>query len=777
MKIYLIIILVLIGSLANAQTKTDANVFGDVKTKGEHLAGVTIYVKGTNIGTFTDKSGHYFLINLPEGEHTVEARLIGYKTAGKKVISEKGKTVELNFELVEESIGMEEIVVTGTRTEKRKTESPVIVNSLDGNALNLVNATSISEGLCFQPGLRLETDCQTCNYTQLRMNGLGGAYSQILINGKALFSPILGLYGLEQISSNMVERIEVVRGGASALYGTSAIGGTVNIITKFPDNNDYSISMVNSLINNSAGESNINAGLSFSSDSRKEGVAFFATRRERGAYDHNGDGFSELPKLENNSFGLNLYYRPEFRHSLELNLSSVYEFRRGGDKIEAPAHQAEQSEERSHNIFFGSLDYTFYYDDFKSTAKAYAGFQNTGRKHYTGIIPDASVNDSSAYINHFLNPPYGMTENTTLQGGLLINHSIDNIYGIITASAGLEFTSDRLHDRIGAYGYNINQNTENIGSYLQLDWKIFPGLTLLAGVRADKHNFIDNIVLNPRAAILYNFFDDAQFRLSYSTGFRAPQAFDSDIHIAFAGGGIQRIELDNNLRKETSQSISSSINFDFPGEHYIYGFTLEGFFTELNDVFVLEEAGVNESGNSILVKRNGGNAEVLGITFEARFNYDRKFQAESGFTLQRSEHGNAVKWSKNLPGVKEFLRTPDSYGYFTLSYTPGYPLKASVSGVFTGPMQAPHYGSPNKEGNPTEDILIITEAFFDIGTKLSYVLPFDFLESGIEISAGIQNIFNSYQNDFDKGKTRDSNYIYGPSKPRTIYFGLKVGKG
>lgn len=777
MKIYLLFFFFFEVYISFAQPKTDANVFGDVKSKGEHLTGVTIYVKGTTIGTITDKSGHYFLVNLPEGEHIVEARMIGYKKAEKKVITEKGKSIELNFNLEEDQIGTEEVVVTGTRTEKRKTESPVIVNSIDGQSLNLVNANSVSEGLCFQPGLRLETDCQTCNYTQLRMNGLGGAYSQILINGKALFSPILGLYGLEQISSNMVERIEVTRGGGSALYGSSAIGGTVNIITKFPENNNYNISMINSLINNSVSESNLNAGFSFSSDSRKEGVTFFATRRTREAYDHNGDGFSEMPKLENNSFGVNLYYRPEFQHSLELNLSSVYEYRRGGDRIDAPPHEAEQSEERDHNILFGSLDYTYYYDDFRSSAKIYGGFQNTGRKHYTGIIPDFSANDSSEYFNHFINPPYGTSKNTTIQGGLLINHFNDDIYGNLTVSAGIEFLYDDMNDEIEAYNYIINQKTENIGSYLQLDWQLTPELTILSGLRADKHNFIDGIVINPRAAILYNFFENAQFRLSYSTGFRAPQAFDSDIHIAFAGGGIQKIELDKNLNKETSQSISSSINIDFPDEHYIYGFTIEGFFTELNDVFILEKIGTTNDGNSILQKKNGNKAEVYGLTFETRYNYDRKFQIEAGYTFQKSRYENPVKWSETVPGTKDFLRTPDSYGYFTISYTPDFPIKTSISGVYTGSMKLAHYGSLNDLGNPLEDMLITSELFFEMGAKISYILPFEFLESGIEISAGIQNIFNSYQDDFDKGKTRDSNYIYGPSKPRTIYFGLKVGKG
>ena len=136
---------------------------------------------------------------------------------------------------------IEQIVITGTRTPKRKTNSAVIVNLINSKTLDQVVATTLSEGLKYQPGLRVETDCQTCNYTQLRINGLQGGYSQILINSRPIFSPLMGLYGMEQIPTNMIDRIEVVRGGVSALYGSSAIGGTVNVITKIPDGNTFNL--------------------------------------------------------------------------------------------------------------------------------------------------------------------------------------------------------------------------------------------------------------------------------------------------------------------------------------------------------------------------------------------------------------------------------------------------------------------------------------------------------------------------------------------------------
>src|SRR3989339_1007677 len=262
MNKYLILLLMIVNCvLLFSKSKTDANIFGDVKSNGKHLPGVTIYVKNTKIGTFTDKTGHFSLVNLPEGENTVVARFIGYKYSEKKIMMEKNKLVELNFELEEEPIGLGEVVVTGTRTEKRNIESPIIVNTIDKAKLESLHANSVSEGLCYQPGLRLETDCQTCNYTQLRMNGLGGAYSQILINSRPIFSPLTGLYGMEQIPSNMVERIEVVRGAGSALYGSSAIGGTVNIITKIPQEGGYDFGTTFQNINGEANDFMLNGNV------------------------------------------------------------------------------------------------------------------------------------------------------------------------------------------------------------------------------------------------------------------------------------------------------------------------------------------------------------------------------------------------------------------------------------------------------------------------------------------------------------------------------------
>ncbi|MBZ0244061.1 MAG: TonB-dependent receptor, partial [Bacteroidales bacterium] len=232
------------------KVKTDANIFGHVVCTdcSEHLAFVTIQVKGTTIGTTTDETGHYQLINLPEGTHVLMATYIGYRPGMLEVSIKKGETKEVNFVLEEDALGLQEIVVTGDRNATNRVESSTIVNTLTPKLFASTQSVTLSEGLNFAPGLRMENNCQNCGFSQVRMNGMEGPYSQILINSRPIFSGLAGVYGLELIPASMIERVEVVRGGGSALYGSNAIAGTINLILKDPINNSYEFGLNSGLI-------------------------------------------------------------------------------------------------------------------------------------------------------------------------------------------------------------------------------------------------------------------------------------------------------------------------------------------------------------------------------------------------------------------------------------------------------------------------------------------------------------------------------------------------
>jgi len=187
-------------------------IIGHVVCCGKHVPFANIVIKGTTIGTVTDETGHYQLINIPTDELTIVANIMGYKTLEKTIVAVVNKTMEIKFELEEDIHKLDEVVISGNRSEQKRVEAPVIVNTLSPKLFNTTQSVTLGEGLNFSPGLRLENNCRNCDFTQVRMNGMEGPYSQILINSRPIFSGLAEVYELELIPANMIEKVEVVVG-------------------------------------------------------------------------------------------------------------------------------------------------------------------------------------------------------------------------------------------------------------------------------------------------------------------------------------------------------------------------------------------------------------------------------------------------------------------------------------------------------------------------------------------------------------------------------------
>ncbi|HMT28449.1 MAG TPA: TonB-dependent receptor, partial [Bacteroidia bacterium] len=196
------------------------------------------------------------------------------------------------------------------------------------------------------------------------------------------------------------------------------------------------------------------------------------------------------------------------------------------------------------------------------------------------------------------------------------------------------------------------------------------------------------------------------------------------------------------------------------------------FYTQLENTFVLlEQPNSNTSNNSELLRTNGSDSKVWGLTAEARVNYNYKVECDVGVTYQQSTYQEPVSWSSEIPGTTKFLRTPQYYGYITTGFNPGKRLKISVSGVYTGMMLVPHFaGAPGV----LEDQLVHSPDFMEINLKSEYQFKLKAKLPGISVSFGVQNLLDQFQQDFDTGPSRDSNYIYGPGRPRTYFIALKL---
>ena len=300
---YILFLSICFSLISYAQHDHNAThtINGIVNNEGSPISFATVSIKGTSKGVSCDENGNYSL-KASHGDLTLIVQAIGYSTLKKDIHLDE--SISLNFDLKEDILGLDQVVVSATKTSLNRKEAPVLVTVTNAKDLQQISATSLIEGLTFQPGLRTETNCQNCGFSQIRINGLDGAYSQILINSKPIFGSLNGIYGLEQIPANMIEQIEVTRGGGSAIFGANAIAGTINVITKDPVKNGYQLNSKLSWIDGKSPESTLSFNSTNVSDNLNKGITFYGMYRNRKNYDANKDGFSEMPKLNNLNFGL-----------------------------------------------------------------------------------------------------------------------------------------------------------------------------------------------------------------------------------------------------------------------------------------------------------------------------------------------------------------------------------------------------------------------------------------------------------------------------------------
>ena len=758
------------AEVENITKSTDANVFGhvvDVKTR-EHIPYVIIHVKGTSLATATDRTGHFFLKNMPEGTFVIEAKYMGYTTQSKSVTIKKDETKEVNFSLSPNDLILDEVVVSANRSETERRLAPNLVNVIGGKLFDITQSTCLAQGLNFQPGVRTEDNCQNCGFTQVRINGLDGHYSQILVDSRPVFSSLNGVYGLEQIPANMIDRVEVVRGGGSALFGASAIGGTINIITKEPIRNSASFGHTFMSVGGANSFDNVTTGnVSLVTDDNKAGVYAYGQTRTRQGYDHDGDGYTELPELNNQTFGLNSYLRLSPYSKLSLQYHGIHEFRRGGNKLDQAPHEANIAEQVEHNIQGGGLTYNFYSPDEKNRLSAYFSFQTTARKSYYGGIGEGTKDDVET-----AEKAYGTTHNFTYVAGTQYVRSFSKLLFMPSdLTLGAEYNLDGLKDVILGYDRHFRQDVRIGSFFFQNEWKNKQWSFLLGG-RLDKHNLVDHVIFSPRANLRFNPTENINLRITYASGFRAPQAFDEDLHVGVVGGERLVTVLADNLKEERSNSFSVSADLYHKFGNVQTNLLIEGFYTDLNNVFALRQLDQPDAqGNTVQERYNAYGAKVLGLNIEGKAMFTRWFSLQAGITLQQSHYDEAIAWNDEVPEqkYKKMMRTPDTYGYFTASFTPVKRFTASVTGNYTGSMLVGHSAGSGVE----EPVAVNTPEFMEVNMKLSYDFPVTKYLT-LQVNGGIQNITNSYQNDFDKGWNRDSAYIYGPALPRSYYVGVKV---
>lgn len=766
-KLSAILALIIMLFARNLLASDSSTISGRIAdSSGKALAGASVRLENTTLGAVSRKDGRFVIKNVPDGVYSMKVSMMSFEAASKQI---KVPSVEQNncdFQLKESSVQTGAVVVSATRSEKNYDEIPIKISSASDKIFEASESVALRDGLRFQPGLRVEADCQNCGYSQVRLNGLDGRYSQILIDSRPIYTSLNSLYGLDQIPTNMIERVEVIRGGGSSLYSGNAVAGIINIITKEPVDNKVGVNLTQYYIDGTTPEKVIQINSSTVNDKQNSGIYLFGNYRERKPWDANGDGFSESSYIRENSFGARGFYNPDFLSKVKYEVHFMNEYRRGGDQIELPPHEVMMAEDLTHNVLGGSVSYEKFIKNSSFKYSGYLSFSNTERSNYTGIGMDPNG--------------YGNASNIAITGGLqLSNVANDFIAGNSIFTYGLEYNLENADAKATGYGYELDQKVRQFGLYLQDDWTPHPLLNMLIGFRVDKHNLLDYAVFNPRFAMLYHLTSELALRSSVSTGYRAPQAYDNDIHAEMRSGKRIIIKLDNNLKAEESLSFNFSADYNSTIWGALFTLGFESFYAKLTDAFVNIDQGEDSYGNDIYLKKNGSGAEIAGFTLTFSLKPSNVIEIESNFTLQHSEYNQPYQWTLGADGntpqsTNHYLRTPDIYGSFAVFLNPFDDFEVNLTGIYTGGMYTTHVtGGMKWDGTlQTKDELVHTPDFVELNTKISYVLIDSY---DLKFNIGVLNIFNSFQSDFDLGANRDTNYIYGPLKPRTFVCGVEAG--
>ena len=778
---------------AETPVPTDANIFGHViNSDNEHIPYINISIKNTTVGTVTDATGHYSFKNLKEGTYTLVVSGVGYKSEEKTVTVIKNKTQEINFSVKEDVLNLNEVVVTSNRSSQSRTEAPVIVSTISTKQLETTQSNVLGEGLNYCTGLRFENDCQNCGFSQIRMNGMEGPYSQILINSRPIFSGLAGVYGLELIPSNMIEKLEIVRGGGSALYGSNAIAGTVNLILKDPKSNSfeagYNVSLIGTGVSGSNGpvaDHNINFNTSLVNDDHTAGIAIYGNSRTRKMFDANGDDYSEIAPMKNIVIGTRLFYRPAYKSKLSVDFFNIREERNGGDKQDYPLHERDIAEAVKHDMKNLALNFDQYFRK-SDLLSIYASGQYLVRDSYYGA--NQSLNDygNTKDKTYALGAQYklDLTSSSLMvgienRGDYLIDKKLG--YPTYTIVDNPKAEQQGEEDKIIEVGHVNNriitdQSLQTIGGFAQYEIK-FGKLKVLAGARLERYSISDaqdskldksGNVFIPRANLMYDITPYLQVRGGYSRGYRAPQVFDEDLHVN-TSGAIQVIHKnDPDLKQENSNSMTLSLDFNKNIGGVYTSLLVEAFYTKLENPFQNIVGDMDDNGVVTYTRTNAKKgAKVTGVNIEFKLFPTKKLSFNSGFTIQSSKYDEIQADNFNK---KDFYRTPDSYGFFTVDWKILPRIGMSATGNYTGKMYIPYH----QGYDDNTEALHRSNAFFDAGLKFYYDMK---LCAGVNMQwfAGMKNLFNSFQDDFDKGIGRDPAYVYGPTMPRTFYVGFKIG--
>ncbi|WP_406685442.1 TonB-dependent receptor [Seonamhaeicola sp. MEBiC1930] len=724
-------------------------ISGKVTSNNEALPFVNVYLKGTSIGTTTNENGFYTIEDVVPGNYTIVASFTGFKNVEKQITVEGNVTI-IKLEL-EGALSLDEIIITGTLKAVSRLESPVPVEVYSPAFLKKNPTPNVFEALQNVNGVRPQLNCNVCNTGDIHINGLEGPYTLVLIDGMPIVSGLSTVYGLSGIPNSLIEQIEVVKGPASSLYGSEAVGGLINVITKLPEN--APLVFADSFISD-WGELNLDIGFKSRIGDNTNLITGINYYNYSNPIDDNKDNFTDVTLQDRISVFQKWDFKRNNNRLFSLAGRFFYEDRWGGEMQWKPSF-------RGGDDIYGESIYTTRYE-------LIGNYQ---------LPINEKVNFQFSYSDHDQNSVYGNTEYLAKQrigfGQLIWDKPIKNHDLLFGLAARYNFYNDNTTATTEADKIVIPS------IFVQDEIKLSEKQHILLGARYD-YDDRHGSIFTPRIAYRFKPSKDDIIRLNAGTGFRVVNLFTED-HAALTGS--RDVIIEETLNPE--QSYNVNINYLkklYTKKGQIYTFDTSAWYTYFTNAIIPD---YDSNPNQIIYDNLDGNSTSKGFSLNIDAVLGSGINASVGATFQEvSQNENGIKTRQIL--------TERFTGVWSVSYK-HYPTNLTVdyTGNVYGPMRLPTLGDldPRSEYSPTWSIQNIQFTFTGL--------------TNLELYAGVKNLLNWTPNkgnpfiiarandpfdknvDFDPNGnviatadnpyalTFDPSYVYAPNQERRLFFGLR----
>ena len=752
----ILLIFTFLSTFCMAQT---GELKGHLAGEDEHLPFANVYLRNTITGTTSDELGNYHLQNIQPGNYTIIASFVGHVSQKRQIVIKAGETLIVNFDLASSS-ALDEIVVTGTMKETYVSASPIKIDVVTSKQLDTYlpsAASSVIESVQLVNGVQEVVACGVCYTNSISVNGLPGSYTAILMDGTPIYGSLASVYGLNGIPNMIIDRFEVIKGPSSTLYGSEAVAGVINIITKNPENQplfsaDIMTSSHEEVFGNIAlaprlGKSNAYIGVNFG----------YANHYA----DNNLDGFGDGVNSEHISIFSKLnFYRPSDK-LFSLAAKYYYEDRRNG--VEAYVKDRAYKTIRGSDQIYGESIYTNRLELFGSYAlntKAnlkidYSLSNHEQDSYYGDQFFEAS--QQIAFGNFLWN--FNKTNHDVLVGISLRYDAYDDN----TLATEKEIDGDIIND----------PNNQFVpGVFIQDEFGVSENVTLLGGIRLDHHQE-HGLIYAPRLNLKVNTSEWTTFRFNFGTGFKVVNLFTED-H-AFVTGQREVI-IAEDLEPESSYNFSINYNQIYTGLGGSGTIDLEGFYTYFTNKIIPDY----EVPGFIVYENSNGFASSMGLSMNINHNFIIPLNLNIGLNLLKS-----TETETDLAGTeitKDILFAPRWSGVITSSYQfKRQRITLAYTAQITGPMALPEVYDLDESGAPLEDSRPTTSIPF----SLHQVQVTKMIKNNYSLYFGINNLFNFIQTEsplvgyndpnYEPGFSPyfDTAYAYAPNHGIEFYLGFK----